>query len=105
MSVTILHQRFILPLKTNRKVVLSLEEKRRGQRVAVSALDLPAGQPANDVSGHAVDAPRRIGNPSKSATYPETAFNFSSFASRTDSFIQKIDLRTPSMVDRRVHFP
>jgi hypothetical protein len=39
----VLDKRFVLPLKTNRKVALSLEEKQRGQYVAVSTLDLPAG--------------------------------------------------------------
>lgn len=37
-----LHKDFIMPLKTNRKVALSEHDKRRGQYVALSSLDLPA---------------------------------------------------------------
>lgn len=38
-----LKKEFIMPLKSNRKVGLSEANKRRGQDVAVSTLDLPAG--------------------------------------------------------------
>jgi hypothetical protein len=34
---------FVMPLKENRKVALSLADKQRGQYVAISALDLPEG--------------------------------------------------------------
>jgi hypothetical protein len=37
-----LHKEFVMPLKSNRKVALSLEQKRVGQYVAVSTLELPA---------------------------------------------------------------
>jgi len=36
-------KRFVLPLKADRKVALSLEEKRRDQYVAVNTLEAPAG--------------------------------------------------------------
>ena len=38
-----LKKEFIMPLKRNRKVAVSEADKRRGQYVAVSTLDLPAG--------------------------------------------------------------
>jgi len=38
-----LRREFIMPLKRNRKVAVSEADKRRGQYVAVSSLDLPAG--------------------------------------------------------------
>ena len=37
-----LHKEFVMPLKSNRKVALSQEQKARGQSVAVSSLELPA---------------------------------------------------------------
>jgi hypothetical protein len=37
-----LHKEFVMPLKANRKVALSKEQKARGQYVAVSSLELPA---------------------------------------------------------------
>jgi hypothetical protein len=37
-----LHREFVMPLKSNRKVALSKEQKARGQYVAVSNLELPA---------------------------------------------------------------
>jgi hypothetical protein len=39
-----LKKEFAMPLKANRKVALSLEEKQRGRYQAVSKLDLPAGE-------------------------------------------------------------
>jgi len=38
-----LKKEFVMPLKRNRKVAVSADDKRRGQYVAVSTLDLPAG--------------------------------------------------------------
>jgi hypothetical protein len=38
-----LKKEFVMPLKSNRKVALSEEEKKRGQYQAVSTLDLPEG--------------------------------------------------------------
>jgi DDE superfamily endonuclease len=38
-----LKKRFVMPLKQNRKVALTLEQKQRGQYQAVSLLDLPEG--------------------------------------------------------------
>ena len=38
-----LRKEFIMPLKTNRKVALSLEDKRRGAYERVSSLELPEG--------------------------------------------------------------
>jgi len=40
-----LKKEFVMPLKENRKVALSLEDKQRGQYKAVSHLDLPAETP------------------------------------------------------------
>jgi hypothetical protein len=37
-----LHREFVMPLKSNRKVALSKEQKARGQYVAVNSLELPA---------------------------------------------------------------
>lgn len=39
----VLKKEFVMPLKENRKVALSLEDQQHGQYVAVSSLDLPAG--------------------------------------------------------------
>jgi hypothetical protein len=39
----VLKKEFVMPLKSNRKVALSEEEKKRGQYQAVSTLDLPEG--------------------------------------------------------------
>jgi hypothetical protein len=39
-----LKKEFVMPLKDNRKVALSAEEKQRGQYLAVSNLDLPEGK-------------------------------------------------------------
>ena len=41
--VHVLKKHLVMPLKENRKVALSLQDKQRGQYVAVNTLDLPAG--------------------------------------------------------------
>jgi len=54
-----LKKEFVMPLKENRKVALSLEEKQQGQYKAVSNLDLPAGAPIQ-VWLEAVDFPLHL---------------------------------------------
>lgn len=56
--VPLLKKHFVMPLKENRQVALSLEHK-RGQDVAVTTLDLPEG-PTREMWLEEVDVPRRL---------------------------------------------
>ena len=54
-----LKKQFVMPLKENRKVALSLADKQRGQYQAVSTLSLPAGKPV-EVWLESVDFPLHL---------------------------------------------